>query len=232
MTRRLRSARALIAAAAALCAGVAGAAAAAVTLRRGWFRVAVAGESMTPALQPGEFLVVRRGGPAHGERAAGQVVAARAPGGRLVLKRIIAVPGESLRVGTAVQVNGRVLVEPYAHGLTPPHQFRGLNRLGTAEYFLLGDRRDASTDSRDFGPVRRAAIEGVAVLRYWPPRRAGRLRTPPRELTGPERSPTPVPTGITGASPALTRAARTSGGNGNGHTADGSSGDGEESGEP
>ncbi len=196
MNRRLRSARALLAAAAALC----GAAVGVLALRRGWFRVAVAGESMSPALRPGDFLVLRRGGPPSGARAFGRIVAAEAPGGRLVLKRVIGLPGESLRVGTAVQINGRVLLEPYAHGATPPHQFRGLNRLGDDEYFLIGDARDASTDSRDFGPVARSAIMGVVVGRYWPLGRACRLRAPARELTGVERGPTPVPSGIIGAS--------------------------------
>ena len=91
-------------------------------------------------------------------------------------------PGESLRAGSVVQVNERVLIEPYAHGETPPHQYRGLNRLGDGEYFLLGDNRAASTDSRDFGPVRREQLQGLAWLRYWPPGRLGRLRPPPRRF--------------------------------------------------
>ena len=150
-------------------------------------RVEVAGESMTPALLPGDFLILRRGAPER-DGAFGQVVATRDPrpegDGRLLLKRIVGLPGEALRVGGGVQVNGRALLESYAHGETPHEQHRGINRLGNDEYFLLGDHRGASTDSRDFGPVRVDRIEGTATLRYWPLARAGRLRAAERRLLG------------------------------------------------
>lgn len=150
-------------------------------VRRRYLRVAVAGESMTPALDPEDFLVLRAGPPRAG-RAFGQVVAVRDPrpqgDGRLLLKRVIGLPGESLRVGGGVQVNGRLLEEPWAHGETPHEQHRGINRLQPDEYFLLGDNRGASTDSRDFGPVRASEVVGTAVFRYWPLGRAGRIRPP------------------------------------------------------
>jgi len=159
----------------------------AVAWRRGLMRVEVAGESMTPALQPGDFLALRRGAP-HGGAEYGQIVALRDPrpegDGRLLLKRVVGLPGEALRVGGNLQVNGRVLIEPYAHGETPAEQHRGINRLEPESYFVLGDHRGASTDSRDFGPVPRSAIAGYAVLRYWPVARAGWLRPPPRRLLG------------------------------------------------
>jgi len=141
---------------------------------------------MTPALQPDDFLVLRAG-PPRPDEAIGQIVAVHDPrataGGRLFLKRIVGIPGDSLRVGGgSVQVNGRALHEPYATGDTPYEQHRGINRLEDGQYFLLGDNREASTDSRDFGPVAATAIIGTAVLRYWPPRRAGRLLRPPRRF--------------------------------------------------
>ena len=201
MTKRPRSVFAL--AAAFVCS-----AATLGVLRGRFYRVAVAGESMSPALAAGAFLILRRGPPRAGEAAFGQIVAARAANGRLLLKRVVGLPGESLRAGTAVQINGHVLVEPYAHGATPPQQYRGLNRLADDEYFLIGDRRDASSDSRDFGPVQRSAIEGVALVRYWPPRRAGRLRAPRRQLAGTTRAQTELPNGIVGASRSVTEAVR------------------------
>jgi signal peptidase I len=151
-------------------------------LRRRIYRVEVAGDSMRPALAPGDFLVLRRGAPAAGRVRAGAIVALHDATGRLILKRVIGLPGESLRVGTAVQVNRRRLVEPYAMGETPQAQFRGVNQLGADEYFLIGDNRGASTDSRDFGAVARTRIEGVAVFRYWPLSRLGRIVPPPREV--------------------------------------------------
>ncbi len=196
----LRSALAVLGASVGL--GVAVAAATPVLQRR-YLRVAVAGESMTPALQPGEFLVLRRGAPSEGDGgngagAYGHVVAVYDPrpemrlqAPRLLLKRIVGLPGESLRIGGGVQINGRVLEEPYAHGETPFEQHRGINRLGTDEYFLVGDHRGASTDSRDFGPVRREDIVGTVVLRYWPPRRFGRVTPPERRLLGVADRPGP-----------------------------------------
>lgn len=144
--------------------------------------IEVAGHSMSPALQPGDFLVVRAGWVPRGARAAGSIIYARGHDGRPLLKRIVAVPGESVRAGAVVQINGRTLVEPYAHGPAPAVSFRGVQRLGPDAYFVLGDRRDASTDSRDFGPLPAAQIEGVAWLRYWPVRRAGWLRSPRRHF--------------------------------------------------
>ncbi len=167
------------------------AALAASWLRRTFVAVEVAGESMTPALLPGEYLLLRRGSLADSAQAYGQIVALHDQSGRLLLKRIVGLPGESLRAGAVVQINGRALVERYAHGVTPAAQYRGVERLGPDEHFVLGDRRDASTDSRDFGPVRASSIEGVAALRYWPPGRIGLLRRPLREFTGIEGSDAP-----------------------------------------
>jgi len=151
-------------------------------LRSRYYRVEVAGDSMRPTLYPGDFLILRRGAPASGDAAAGAIVALHDATGRLILKRVIGLPGESLRVGTAVLINRRPLREPYAQGETPQAQFRGANQLAPDEYFLIGDNREASTDSRDFGAVTRARLEGAAVFRYWPPGRLGRLASPGRVL--------------------------------------------------
>ena len=162
-------------------------------------RVEVVGDSMTPALQPGDFLLLRRGPPER-EDAYGQIVTLDDPrpeaAGRVLLKRIVGLPGEALRVGGGVQVNGRRLIEPYAHGDDPHEQHRGVHRLPDDTYFLLGDHRGASTDSRDFGPVPRAHIDGTLLLRYWPPERFGRVPVPPRRFLGP--ATTPIPFGVGG----------------------------------
>lgn len=144
--------------------------------------VAVAGESMTPAFLPGDFILIARRDIPRNERAYGLVVCLRAADDRLLLKRIVGVPGDSLRIGTTVQVAGRALLEPHAHGETPAAQYRGVSALGLGEYLVLGDNRAASTDSRDFGAVRAEQIEGIAVLRYWPPERLGLIRRAPRRF--------------------------------------------------
>ena len=84
-------------------------------------------------------------------------------------KRVIGVPGDTVvGRGGRVFVNGRKADNiPTAH-FPPTH-------LGPKQYFVLGDNRSFAQDSRDFGPVPRAAIFGRVFLIYWP---LGRFGTP------------------------------------------------------
>jgi signal peptidase I len=155
-------------------------------LRARVFAVAVAGDSMRPAFEPGDYVFVRRARIARDVSAAGLPVCVRGPDARLLLKRIVGVPGDSLRIGTTVQVGGQALIEPYASGATPASQFRGVRQLAADEYLVLGDNRSASTDSRDFGPVGAGQIEGIAWFRYWPPERVGLVPRAVRRFAGPD----------------------------------------------
>ncbi|MCC6237237.1 MAG: signal peptidase I [Dehalococcoidia bacterium] len=170
-------------------------------LRRRWLTVEVAGDSMVPALQAGDWLVVRLIEAGAPPLEAGAIALARDPSGRLLLKRVVGLPGETIELrDERVLVDGRPLAEPHARGEThPASELRTLTRLDRDAYYLLGDNRLASTDSRDHGPVRLGssarlgaasppAVEGVALFRYWPPGRAGRLPRAPRLLEG-ERAP-------------------------------------------
>ena len=114
--------------------------------RWGPFVVAVDGQSMAPALLPGDFVVALR----RGRVRRGAVVVVALPGrpGFELVKRITAGPGQ--RVGERV--------------------------LGSGQWWVEGDRPGASTDSRSFGPVPAGSVRGVVVVRYWPPSRAGRIR--------------------------------------------------------
>jgi signal peptidase I len=99
---------------------------------------------------------------------------ARCGTGGTFVKRIVALPGERWEERNgSVLVDGRALREPY---VAPRHRdSRTLApvRLGRDRYYLLGDNRNASCDSRAWGPVARSAIIGKVVLRYWPPTRIG-----------------------------------------------------------
>lgn len=157
--------------------------------RRRLRRVEVAGDSMLPGLAAGDFLLLRRGAPPT-ERAAGAIVAfeaPRAPGEpprpEVLLKRVIGLPGEMLRVGADVEINGRLLEEPYRRGLAPGGSHRGVHAVPADSLFLLGDAREQSTDSREFGAIAVDRVLGEAIWRYWPPRRFGPIRRPRRGWT-------------------------------------------------
>jgi signal peptidase I len=93
------------------------------------------------------------------------------------IKRIIAVPGDRLRIDRGrVYVNGKVLGEPYI-----PEEYRDTRSLDAmvipkGEYFVMGDHRSISSDSREFGPVKRELIYGKAAFIYWPTQDVGVVR--------------------------------------------------------
>jgi signal peptidase I len=99
-------------------------------------------------------------------------------GGETFVKRIIGLPGDRIteRSGT-IFVNGQKLDEPYIQpqerdqrsGKWPPNGAP----LGPDEYFMMGDNRASSCDSRDWGAVPRANLIGPVFAVYWPPQRLG-----------------------------------------------------------
>lgn len=87
-----------------------------------------------------------------------------------LIKRVIGLPGETVEVRDgAVWVNGRRLDEPYLNGMvTTCYGHCAPLTLGPDEYFVLGDNRPNSRDSRAFGAIHLDQIVGRVVLRYWP----------------------------------------------------------------
>jgi signal peptidase I len=140
----------------------------AVTRWRGMFRAAVQGHSMVPTLLPGQFLIAAR---ARRIRRGDVVVLRFAEPGIEAVKRVVGLPGERVRVVAGrVEVNGRPLHEPHAHGEGASGEWS----VGAGEYLVMGDNRESSTDGRAYGPAPREAIVGVVRFRYWP--KAGRIR--------------------------------------------------------
>lgn len=85
----------------------------------------------------------------------------------MLVKRIVGLPGEVVEVRDGiVYVNGDALPEPYEHDATP-YDMEAIT-LGPLYYFVLGDNRGNSNDSRVFGPAHRDHILGRVWLRYWP----------------------------------------------------------------
>lgn len=93
--------------------------------------------------------------------------------GGTYLKRVIGLPGDKVseRAGF-VYVNGKRLDEPYVpRSERPGFETKSWPRLGKNQYFMMGDNRSESCDSRTWGPVERSAFIGPVVATYWPPTR-------------------------------------------------------------
>src|SRR5271155_5743391 len=94
------------------------------------------------------------------------------------IKRVIGLPGESVEIRQGiVYVNGRAIDEPYV-----PVQYEDMSDFGPVrvpedKYFVMGDHRISSNDSRVFGPVDSKYIYGRAVFAYWPVDHFGSLST-------------------------------------------------------
>jgi signal peptidase I len=141
-------------------------------------RFVVDGDSMLPNFETDQFIIVSRLSYIIGEPQRGDVVVFHYPENpdRDFIKRVVGLPGETLSIfGGRVYVNGRLLDEPYIDlpyretfctGVRYPDSCTWL--LGPDEYFVLGDNRNHSKDSEDFGPVAREYIVGRAFVRYWP----------------------------------------------------------------
>lgn len=124
----------------------------------------VDGESMYPTLQNNQKVVYLRLGQ---DFEKGDIVAIKMPSGLKYVKRIIAVEGDRVElIDGAVVVNGTVLEESYAHGRTEPENSRVEYPLtvGKGEVYVLGDNREVSVDSRDFGPIVLEDIKGKILF--------------------------------------------------------------------
>lgn len=93
------------------------------------------------------------------------------------IKRIIALPGDDLRIDHgAVYVNNKRVVEKYVPVRFEDERSEPETVIPPHEYFVMGDHRSISSDSRDFGPVERNLIYGKAAFVYWPVDQAGVVR--------------------------------------------------------
>jgi len=112
----------------------------------------------------------------------GQVVVFTAPeaaescgegnGGTTFVKRIVGLPGERVSErGGVVYIDGQRLIEPYVDPSRRGTSTESWPRVPAGHYFLLGDNRTHSCDSRTWGTVPRSSLIGPAMLTYWPPSR-------------------------------------------------------------
>lgn len=136
-------------------------------------RIRVEGSSMEPTLHDGELVVVYRLAYRWQAPERGDIVVFRFPldPDRRFIKRIIGLPGDSIAVhGGQVWVNGEALDEPY---IAAPPRYDGEWQVQDDEVFVLGDNRNNSSDSQNWGPLPVRDLIGKAVLVYWPPEEMG-----------------------------------------------------------
>jgi signal peptidase I len=141
--------------------------------------VKVEGTSMMPSLEDQERIFVNKFVYRLEPIERGDIVVFRYPRdpSKSYIKRVVGVAGDRVRIdGGQVYVNGQPIEEDYV----PPAYVdeRSFQELKVPEhsYFMLGDHRSMSNDSRDFGPVNDSFIYGKAVFGYWPMDKLGRLR--------------------------------------------------------
>ncbi len=148
----------------------------------------VPSESMEPNLEDGDRILVRRTFESTDELAddldRGDVLVFRSPrdGEPLVVKRVIALPGESIEARDGqIAIDGDTLLDekwlpesereigsPAANTVDIPY-----TQLEGDEVYLLGDNRDSSIDSRQFGPLSLDRVVGTVAVRFWPVGRFG-----------------------------------------------------------
>jgi len=136
----------------------------------------VRGSSMAPGIHDGDRIVIDHLSYVLGGVKRGDIVVLEYPLDPSVdyIKRVIGVPGDEVHIdGSAVWVNGARIDEPYVSAPDPRTHLALVVQPGT--YFVLGDNRQHSSDSREFGLVPRENLVGKVDLRVWPPQRVGLL---------------------------------------------------------
>jgi signal peptidase I len=141
--------------------------------------VRVEGTSMLPVLEDQDRLFINKLAYRVGEIHRGDVVVFLYPHDheKSYIKRVIAGPGDTLKIDHGlVYVNDAPLAEPYVPKRFADDRSQPEMTVPAHEYFVMGDHRSISSDSRDFGPVDRQLIYGKAAFVYWPMDQAGVVR--------------------------------------------------------
>ena len=141
--------------------------------------VRVEGTSMLPVLEDQDRLCVNELAFHLGDIHRGDVIVFRYPRdpSKRYIKRVIALPGDRLRIDRGkLIVNGQVVQEPYVPARFSDDRSIPAETIPAHEYFVMGDHRSISSDSREFGAVDRSLIDGKAAFVYWPMDQAGVVR--------------------------------------------------------
>lgn len=141
----------------------------------------IKGSSMEPNFHNNEYILTDKISYRFKDPERGNIIVFKAPKNPDIdyIKRIIGLPGDRVKVEKGdVYINDKKLPEPYLHdkSLLFPGSYmqEGINvTVAPGEYFVMGDNRPHSSDSREFGPIPKKSIIGKAFLRYWPIKEIG-----------------------------------------------------------
>lgn len=147
----------------------------------------VSGKSMVPTFADGDYIITDKITYRFRQPEKGDIIVLKNPRDESqdFIKRIIAGPGDTIKIeNKQVFVNGALLGEVYLPSGTQTSAGSFLNegntvKAGENQYLLLGDNRDHSSDSREWGPITKKEIVGRAFFRYFPPRSFGLIKSIP-----------------------------------------------------
>jgi signal peptidase I len=144
----------------------------------------VSGNSMFPNFHNGDYIITNLLTTRFGELKHGEVVVFKYPRdkSKVFIKRVIGMPGDRVKImRDHIYLNGTLLNEPYLPAGTPTRT-KGFMDEGEEvtvpkdQYFVVGDNREGSSDSREWGPLTKEDIIGQAYLRYWPLSKVGLIK--------------------------------------------------------
>jgi signal peptidase I len=135
-------------------------------------------QSMVPTLKVGDRVLVNKFIYRFSEPERRDIIVFQSVegGGEDLIKRVVGLPGDEIAVrGGRLYVNGEPQKEPYVNKKFPDRSTFAPTKVPKGQYFMMGDNRANSRDSRFFGSVPEKNIEGEAFLRFWPLNRIGSL---------------------------------------------------------
>lgn len=133
----------------------------------------VVGSSMYPTLKDEEILILNKFKYRFGKVKRGEIISLKYVDTKYLIKRVIGLPGDTVEIkNSKVYINNEILEEPYLKEDLNYQDFSlselGYEKIPEGYYFVLGDNRENSLDSREIGLIKKEDIIGKISIRFWP----------------------------------------------------------------
>lgn len=144
----------------------------------------VSGKSMFPTFHDGDYLITNKLHTRFSQIKRGEVIIFENPKNKEqdFIKRVLGLPNDKIKIqGGQLFINGKLVDESYLPKDTQTFVESFMDEgeeitVSENSYFVIGDNRGGSSDSREFGPVPKELIVGQAWIRYWPPKQFGLIK--------------------------------------------------------